>query len=104
MRFRIKKGEGIFIPIYAVNRDKKLWGEDAAEFKYVAPTVCLVYSSLLLSRPERWEKLPDAVNAVPSVWGNMMTFLGGSRACIGWRFSLIEWILFLILYDLNLAN
>ncbi|KAE9391903.1 cytochrome P450 [Gymnopus androsaceus JB14] len=71
--FLIKKGEGIFIPIYAVNRDKKLWGEDAAEFK-----------------PERWEKLPDAVNAVPSVWGNMMTFLGGSRACIGWRFSLIE--------------
>lgn len=35
------------------------------------------------------EKLPDAV------WGNMMTFLGESRACIGWRFSLIEQVLFL---------
>lgn len=29
----IKKGEGVFIPILAMNRDKSIWGEDAQEFK-----------------------------------------------------------------------
>lgn len=30
---RVKKGETIFIPIIAVNRDKAIWGEDATDFK-----------------------------------------------------------------------
>lgn len=30
--------------------------------------------------PERWGNLPEAVGEIPGVWGNMMTFLGGSRA------------------------
>ncbi|KAF9077282.1 cytochrome P450 [Rhodocollybia butyracea] len=69
----IQKGQTIFIPILALNRDKSLWGEDAMEFK-----------------PERWDKLPEAVTSIPGVWGNLMTFLGGARACIGYRFSLAE--------------
>ncbi|THV01377.1 cytochrome P450 [Dendrothele bispora CBS 962.96] len=69
----VEKGQTIFIPILAMNRDPKLWGEDAKEF-----------------RPERWEKVPEAVSAIPGVWGNLLTFLGGARSCIGYRFSLIE--------------
>ncbi|KAJ7892659.1 cytochrome P450 [Mycena leptocephala] len=41
-------------------------------------------------RPERWEVPPPGASAVPGVWGHMLTFLGGPRSCIGFRFSLIE--------------
>ncbi|KAF8953061.1 cytochrome P450 [Flammula alnicola] len=70
---KIKKGETVLIPILAMNRAKSIWGEDALEFK-----------------PERWEKTPEAATTIPGVWGNMMSFLGGPRACIGYRFSLVE--------------
>jgi len=43
-----------------------------------------------LLRPERWEHVPEAAADIPGVWGNIMTFLGGPRACIGYRFSLVE--------------
>ena len=69
----VRKGQTVFLPIVAVNRDKALWGEDALEF-----------------RPERWEKVPEAVSGIPNIWGNMLTFLAGPRACIGYRFSLVE--------------
>ncbi|KJA19222.1 hypothetical protein HYPSUDRAFT_44481 [Hypholoma sublateritium FD-334 SS-4] len=70
---QIKKGQTILVPIQSMNRIKSIWGEDATEFK-----------------PERWEKVPEAASSIPGVWGNMMTFLGGPRACIGYRFSLVE--------------
>ncbi|KZT05226.1 cytochrome P450 [Laetiporus sulphureus 93-53] len=70
---RVTKDTPIFIPILAINRSKALWGEDAFEFK-----------------PERWASIPEAVQNIPGVWGNMMSFLGGPRSCIGYRFSLVE--------------
>ncbi|KAH9946884.1 cytochrome P450 [Amylocystis lapponica] len=70
---KIDKGQGIFISITAVNRAKALWGEDAFEF-----------------RPERWEKLAGAMTGIPGVWAHLLSFLGGPRACIGYRFSLVE--------------
>ncbi|KAG6909595.1 hypothetical protein DXG01_016634 [Tephrocybe rancida] len=70
---RVRKGQTIQIPILAMNRNKQIWGEDAKEF-----------------RPERWESTPEAATSIPGVWGNMLTFLGGPRSCIGYRFSLIE--------------
>ncbi|THV06953.1 cytochrome P450 [Dendrothele bispora CBS 962.96] len=69
----VKKGQLIQIPIQSMNKDKKLWGEDAWEFK-----------------PERWGKEPEAAHEIPGVWSHLLTFIGGTRACIGWRFSVVE--------------
>ncbi|KAJ7279322.1 cytochrome P450 [Mycena rebaudengoi] len=68
---KITKGQTVLIPILAMNRDQNIWGSDAMEFI-----------------PERWET--PISNSVPGVWGNMLTFLGGPRSCIGFRFSLVE--------------
>lgn len=50
---------------------------------------------MTLFRPERWESIPEAATSIPGIWGNMLTFLGGQRACIGFRFSLVEYEFFL---------
>ncbi|KAI0656550.1 cytochrome P450 [Cubamyces menziesii] len=70
---RVTKGIKVSIPMMAINRSKELWGEDALEFK-----------------PERWQQPPDEISAIPGVWGHLLTFIGGPRACIGYRFSLVE--------------
>ncbi|KIY48883.1 cytochrome P450 [Fistulina hepatica ATCC 64428] len=70
---KIPCGTYFTVPILAVNRDPDIWGSDAGEF-----------------RPDRWDAVPEAVKNIPGVWGNMMTFIGGQHACIGYRFSLIE--------------
>ncbi|KIM28249.1 hypothetical protein M408DRAFT_329595 [Serendipita vermifera MAFF 305830] len=72
-RIRLKKGDGVFIPILVMNRLESIWGPDAAEFN-----------------PERWKDLPGEASTVPSVWGNQFTFLGGPRSCIGFRFAVME--------------
>ncbi|KAF9778944.1 cytochrome P450 [Thelephora terrestris] len=69
----MSEGDTITIPIYAMNTDKDIWGDDSLEFK-----------------PERWESPPEAISENPGVWGNLMTFLGGSHACIGYQFTIIE--------------
>lgn len=69
----MSKGSPIIIPILAMNRSKAVWGEDAHEF-----------------RPERWESTIETAQHMPGVWAHMMSFLGGPRACIGYRFSLVE--------------
>lgn len=68
---RIVKGTRIWVPIRNMNREPEIWGADANEFI-----------------PERWE-LPISTS-IPGVWGNMLTFLGGPRNCIGYRFALAE--------------
>ncbi|KAJ6551196.1 cytochrome P450 [Mycena capillaripes] len=70
---KVTKGQSITIPILLMNRDKTIWGPDAEEFV-----------------PERWESETPISNSLPGVWGHMLTFLGGPRACIGYRFSLVE--------------
>ncbi|KAJ2927120.1 hypothetical protein H1R20_g10018, partial [Candolleomyces eurysporus] len=70
---RISQGQTILISILAINRSKEIWGEDSFEFK-----------------PERWKSLPESVKSVPGVWGNTLSFLAGPRACIGYKFSIIE--------------
>ncbi|KAL6304705.1 cytochrome P450 monooxygenase [Sparassis latifolia] len=72
----IPEGTRLFVGIAGSNLNKALWGEDALEWK-----------------PERWlSPLPTAVTEarIPGVFSNLMTFLGGSRACIGFKFSEME--------------
>ncbi|KAJ3475171.1 hypothetical protein NLI96_g12013 [Meripilus lineatus] len=74
----VPKGTDVYIAIRASNRNKALWGSDAAEWK-----------------PERWlSPLPDAVPEahIPGVYSNLMTFGGGGRSCIGFKFSQLEMI------------
>ncbi|KAG1737832.1 cytochrome P450 [Suillus paluster] len=76
----IPKGTRIVASIAAYNRNKELWGEDAHVFN-----------------PDRWldgtakEKKATSIG----VYSNLMTFGGGVRACIGWRFAVIEFQAFL---------
>jgi len=70
---RVQAGDVIFVSILALNRSKEIWGEDALEFN-----------------ADRWTNVPEAANAIPGVWGNTLTFLGGARSCIGYRFALVE--------------
>ncbi|KAI0373445.1 cytochrome P450 [Pilatotrama ljubarskyi] len=87
---KIAKGNKVVVPILAVHRSKAIWGEDALEFK-----------------PERWEHPPEAIADMPGIWGHLLTFIGGPRACIGYRFSLVEFkaILFHIIrsFEFELA-
>ena len=48
---------------------------------------------IIFNSPDRWSSLPEAAKDIPGVWGNLMTFLGGSRSCIGYRFALYEYVL-----------
>ncbi|KAI0329087.1 cytochrome P450 [Cubamyces sp. BRFM 1775] len=72
----VPEGTTVVAGLLNCNRNKALWGEDAYEWK-----------------PERWLKpLPTAVSEarIPGVYANLMTFLGGGRACIGFKFSQLE--------------
>ncbi|KAF9238638.1 cytochrome P450 [Melanogaster broomeanus] len=72
----VPKGTNILISILAVNRNREIWGDDVLEWK-----------------PDRWLKpLPLSVTeaCIPGVYAPLMTFLGGARACIGFKFSQLE--------------
>ncbi|KAJ2916536.1 hypothetical protein MD484_g3882, partial [Candolleomyces efflorescens] len=70
----VQKGQMIIVPIVPVNNDSAIWGEDSHEF-----------------RPERWmTSIPDTATGIPGVWSNSLAFLGGPRACIGYRFAVME--------------
>ncbi|KAJ6460231.1 cytochrome P450 [Mycena sanguinolenta] len=69
----IRKGTTIRLPITAVHLEQDIWGPDAADF-----------------RPERWERLPEAVSSIPGVWGNLLTFIAGPHNCLGFRFAVVE--------------
>ncbi|KAL1404861.1 hypothetical protein Q8F55_008472 [Vanrija albida] len=68
---QLRKGSQIFMAISHVNTSAELWGEDAHEF-----------------RPERHDAGPT--DKVPGVYGNILSFYGGVRNCIGYRFAVME--------------
>ncbi|KAI0270685.1 cytochrome P450 [Gloeopeniophorella convolvens] len=66
----------IYVHIYNLNRDPLIWGPDATEWK-----------------PERWlSPLPESVAEakIQGIYSNTMTFIGGPRSCIGFKFSQLE--------------
>ncbi|KAJ3559695.1 hypothetical protein NM688_g182 [Phlebia brevispora] len=72
----VPRGTLVVAGLSMCNINKDIWGEDADEWK-----------------PERWlSPLPDAVKDahIPGVYANLMTFLGGGRACIGFKFAQLE--------------
>ncbi|KAI0073887.1 cytochrome P450 [Panus rudis PR-1116 ss-1] len=72
----VPKGTEIFPGIRAINTDKSIWGDDAKIWK-----------------PERWlSPLPSTVTEahIPGVYSHLMTFNGGGRSCIGFKFSQLE--------------
>ncbi|KAG1734688.1 cytochrome P450 [Suillus paluster] len=89
----------VIISILAANRNRTIWGDDANEWK---PERWLSSSGrknapgtddpfdgaeVLPSKPSIGVK--DGVR-YPGVYSNMMTFLGGNRSCIGFKFAEME--------------
>ncbi|KAK1217293.1 hypothetical protein PQX77_020031 [Marasmius sp. AFHP31] len=69
-------GTTVLIDILNANRNPELWGPDALEWK-----------------PERWlSSLPSTLveAKVPGIFSHLMTFIGGGRSCIGFKFSELE--------------
>ncbi|KZV96628.1 cytochrome P450 [Exidia glandulosa HHB12029] len=64
----IQKGDTLYTPIWLINRDKKIWGDDADSF-----------------RPERWEALAEPAKGIPGIQFGLLSFLYGPRACVGHR-------------------
>ncbi|BGP23308.1 hypothetical protein JCM10295v2_002203 [Rhodotorula toruloides] len=69
----VRKGQSISIGVYAANRDKSIFGDDADDF-----------------RPERWLDEETKIETKVGGWSGLMTFLAGPRACIGYKFALLE--------------
>ncbi|KAK1215393.1 hypothetical protein PQX77_021995 [Marasmius sp. AFHP31] len=65
------KGQRVNINVFEYNRLKPVWGEDAGVWN-----------------PERF--LEGARPTTLGVFANLLTFSGGIRACIGWRFAVLE--------------
>lgn len=67
----VVKGQRVHVNIYQYNRLKEVWGEDSHEWN-----------------PSRFinHQKPTTLG----VFGNLMTFSGGVRGCIGWRFAVLE--------------
>ncbi|KAG1761206.1 cytochrome P450 [Suillus occidentalis] len=72
----VPKNTNVIVSILNSNRDPETWGDDALQCK-----------------PERWlSPLPQSVvdAEIPGVYSHLMTFIGGGRACIGFKFSELE--------------
>ncbi|TFY76330.1 hypothetical protein EWM64_g7683 [Hericium alpestre] len=69
----IPKGQNIIISVCSYNRLPEIWGEDADRWN-----------------PERFMHLDKKKQIPLGVYSNLMNFSGGVRACIGWRFTIIE--------------
>ena len=73
-RIFVAKGTAVVVPIHAMNKSTKLWGEDAQ---------CFI--------PERWFD-EEGLAGAKDIQGyrHMLTFVDGTRKCLGHGFALAE--------------
>jgi len=87
----VPAGTVVTVSTVGCNLNKDVWGPDAYEF-----------------RPERWLDMNEKLESQVGVYGNLATFSGGHKSCIGWRFAVIELHTFLVTlvrqFDLSLAD
>ncbi|KAI0661093.1 PAH-inducible cytochrome P450 monooxygenase PC-PAH 4 [Cubamyces menziesii] len=73
MEVPVRKGQVVYTSLAVYNRIPQVWGEDSHEWN-----------------PDRFARLDSGKQTFVGVFANLMTFSAGTRACIGWRFSVIE--------------
>ncbi|CCM04675.1 uncharacterized protein FIBRA_06861 [Fibroporia radiculosa] len=69
----VPKGMRLVLSVAAYNRNEDVWGADAHTFN-----------------PDRHFNFSGKRGPNVGVFGNVLTFSGGVRACIGWRFAIYE--------------
>ncbi|KJA15630.1 hypothetical protein HYPSUDRAFT_194030 [Hypholoma sublateritium FD-334 SS-4] len=69
----IKKGQSIYMAVYTYNRLKNVWGEDADKWN-----------------PGRFLGNASDKEYTMGMFANLLTFSGGVRGCLGWRFAILE--------------
>ncbi|KAJ7883951.1 cytochrome P450 [Mycena leptocephala] len=74
----VRKGQLLQLGLASYNRLESRWGADAHEFK-----------------PSRWLEGTVYNGDAFGPYANLLTFLGGPRTCLGWRFALLEMQVFI---------
>ncbi|KAJ7704001.1 cytochrome P450 [Mycena rosella] len=69
----VQKGQIVTQAILSYHRLASRWGKDANEFK-----------------PSRWLEGTTYQGDAVGPYANLLSFLGGPRTCLGWRFALLE--------------
>ncbi|KAF8214337.1 cytochrome P450 [Mycena galopus ATCC 62051] len=69
----VQKGQVVLLAIASYQRLQSRWGEDAHQF-----------------RPSRWIDETIIPGQALGPYANLLSFLGGPRVCLGWRFAILE--------------
>ncbi|KAJ7200096.1 cytochrome P450 [Mycena pura] len=69
----VQKGQVVLAAIASYQRLQSRWGEDAHQF-----------------RPSRWVDGTIVQGQAVGPYANLLSFLGGPRVCLGWRFAILE--------------
>ncbi|KAJ7020838.1 cytochrome P450 [Mycena alexandri] len=70
---QIQKGQVVLVAIASYQRLQSRWGEDSHQFK-----------------PSRWIDGTIVQGQAVGPYANLLSFLGGPRVCLGWRFAILE--------------
>ena len=70
---RIPAGTGIFLGILGYNTSKQVFGENAAAFV-----------------SERWLDREKSTSSWTTTYSSILTFLSGTRSCVGFQFAKLE--------------